>query len=81
MSIRFSAGPAPPPNTCDARSSNWIFYCVLRLSKCCVIWFGRTSNRLASSDGVLSPRTAASATFALKPAEWLRRGRLVIFRS
>ena len=68
MSTGFSAGLDPVPNTSDARSSNWVFHCV--------IWFGCTSNWLASSARVLSPRTAARATFALKAAEWLRRGRL-----
>ena len=58
---------------CAARSSNWVFHCV--------IWFGCTSNWLASSESVRSPRTAARATFALNSAEWLRRGRLLISRS
>ena len=47
----------------------------------CVIWFGCTSNWLANSESVRSPRTAARATFALNSAEWLRRGRLLISRS
>ena len=46
-----------------------------------MIWFGCTSNWLASSESVRSPRTAARATFALNSAEWLRRGRLPISRS
>ena len=46
-----------------------------------MIWFGCTSNWLASSESVRSPRTAARATFALNSAEWLRRGRLLISRS
>src|SRR3954452_6198643 len=36
------------------------------------------SNCLANSASVLSPRTAAKATFALKAGVWFRRGRLVI---
>src|SRR3989344_6618524 len=59
------------PNTSAARSSNRAFHSV--------IWFGCTSNWLASSASVLSPRIAARATFALKAAEWLRRGRLLMF--
>ena len=46
-----------------------------------MIWFGCTSNWLASSESVRSPRTAARATFAFNSAEWLRRGRLLISRS
>ena len=44
----------PAPNNCAARSSNWVFHCV--------IWFGCTSNWLASSESVRSPRTVARAT-------------------
>ena len=73
MSTGFSACPVPAPNNCAARSSNRVFHCV--------IWFGCTSNWLASSESVRSPRTAARATFALNSAEWLRRGRLLISRS
>src|SRR6187402_1311961 len=36
------------------------------------------SNCCANSASVLSPRTAAKATFALKAGVWFRRGRLVI---
>ena len=36
MSTGFSACPVPAPNNCAARSSNWVFHCV--------IWFGCTSN-------------------------------------
>src|SRR3954454_5181119 len=36
------------------------------------------SNCRANSASVLSPLTAARATFALKAGEWFRRGRLVI---
>src|SRR3954470_17028524 len=36
------------------------------------------SNCCANSASVLSPRTAARATFALKAGVWFRRGRLVI---
>ena len=73
MSTGFSVAPVPAPNASAARSSSWVFYCV--------IWFGCTSNWLASSASVRSSRIAASATFALKSAEWLRRGRLLISRS
>ena len=65
-----SAGPDTAPNTSAARSSSSTFHCV--------IWFGCRSNWLASSARVFSPRTAASATFALNSAEWFRRGRLLI---
>jgi hypothetical protein len=43
-----------------------------------VIWLGWTSNCFASSDSVRSPFTAATATFALKAGECVRRARLVI---
>src|SRR4051794_27895121 len=36
------------------------------------------SNCCANSASVLSPRTAAKATFALKAGVWFRRGRLVM---
>src|SRR6266566_1693028 len=43
-----------------------------------VIWLGWTSKCSASWAIVRSPLTAARATFALKAAEWFRRGRLLI---
>src|SRR3954469_22523491 len=39
-------------------------------------WFSNWTR--FNSASVLSPRTAARATFALKAAVWFRRGRLVI---
>ena len=56
----YRSASVPAPNNCAARSSNWVFHCV--------IWFGCTSNWLASSESVRSPRTAARATFALLPS-------------
>ena len=47
----------------------------------CVIWFGCTSNRSASSARVASPLSAAKATFGLKAGEWLRRDLRVISAS
>ena len=61
------------PKTSVDRSTSWSFHWV--------IWLGCTSNSAANSDSVLSPRTAARATFALKVAEWFRLGRLLISRS
>ena len=58
--------PAPAPAT------------ILGSSFLCVIWFGWTSNRSASAASVWSPLAAASATFALKAAEWLRRRRFLL---
>src|SRR5919107_2411790 len=58
------------PNTPAAPSRSWAFHWV--------IWFGCTSNCWANSARVLSPFTAARATFALKAGEWFRRGRLLI---
>src|SRR5438132_13316478 len=56
-------------NTSAARSNS---------SAChCPIWFGWTLNCSDSSTMVLSPLIAASATFALKVAEWLRRDRFI----
>src|ERR1035441_1646235 len=43
-----------------------------------VIWLGWTSNCWANSARVLSPFSAARATFALNVAVWFRRGRRVI---
>lgn len=62
--------PSSPPNTLAARSKSW-----LRHSP---IWVGWISNSCANSARVFSPRRAARATLALKLAEWLRRGRLLI---
>ena len=42
------------------------------------IWFGCTSNCWANSASIFFPRTAASATFALKADCGFRRGRLLI---
>ncbi len=47
----------------------------------CAIWVACTSYFSASSASGNSPRTASNATFALKAAEWFRRGRLVVLRS
>jgi len=44
----------------------------------CPIWFGWTLNCSESSNRVLSPLIAASATFALNVAEWFRRGRFIL---
>src|SRR3954469_2247590 len=63
---RFSAAVA---NTSPAFSSSCAFHCVI----CC----GWTSKRSASCASVWSPLTAASATFAFKVDEWLRRGRFI----
>src|SRR5437763_7930701 len=64
---RFSAAVA---KTSAARCKSSAFHCV--------IWLGWTSNRSANCTSVCSPLMAASATFALKAAEWLRRGRLIL---
>jgi hypothetical protein len=65
-----SAPGEPELKTSAALSNNWAFQAV--------IWFGWTSNIWASSASVFSPFSAAKATFALKAAVWLRRGRLVM---
>src|SRR5580704_11248219 len=61
----------PASNTSATRSCNCFFQSV--------IWFGCTSNCWASSASVLSPLSAASATFALNVGECVRRLRFVIF--
>src|ERR1700761_3248522 len=66
-----SAVSRPPPKTDVAPSSNCVFHAV--------IWFGWTSNCLASSASVLSPLIAAIATLTLNAGECVRRVRLVIF--
>jgi hypothetical protein len=58
------------PNIPEAASTNCPFQAV--------IWFGCTSYCCANSASVFSPLMAASATFALKAAAWVRRTRLVI---
>ena len=65
-----SAGPAPAPKAAPARSSNG--------RRHSVTWFGCLSCYWSISTTVLSPRTASSATLALKAAKWLRRGRLLM---
>src|SRR5215218_1276201 len=71
-----STGGAPVPalgsgpNTPAAPSRSWAFHWV--------IWLGCTSNCWANSARVVSPFTAARATFALKAGEWFRRGRLLM---
>src|ERR1022692_4771690 len=58
------------PKTPIAPSCNRVFQSV--------IWLGWTSNCCDNSARVLSPFSAARATFALKVALWFRRGRRVI---
>ena len=58
------------PKISFAPARNWSHHCL--------IWLGWTSYCWVSSLSVYSPRTAASATFDLKPGVWLRRGRRVM---
>src|SRR5258708_31226638 len=60
--------PPPGPKISEALPSSCDFHVV--------IWLGWTSKCSASWAMVRSPLTAARATFALKAAEWFRRGRL-----
>src|SRR4029077_10767684 len=62
--------PLPGPKISEALASSCDFHAV--------IWLGWTSKCSASWAMVRSPLTAARATFALKAAEWFRRGRLLI---
>src|SRR5260370_33074107 len=62
--------PPPGPKISEALASSCDFHVV--------IWLGCTSKCSASWAMVRSPLTAARATFALKAAEWFRRGRLLM---
>src|ERR1700751_3083161 len=62
--------PPPGPKISEALASSCDFQVV--------IWLGWTSKCSASWAMVRSPLTAARATFALKAAEWFRRGRLLM---
>src|SRR6202022_2582133 len=62
--------PPPGPKISEALASSCDFHAV--------IWLGWTSKCSASWAMVRSPLTAARATFALKAAEWFRRGRLLM---